>query len=317
MKTILTSKPDSAYDDLNEFRYHFPRTYFNQIQNAVDDWIIYYEPRRLTQQLNKQGGRQAYYATARIARIGRDPNRDDHFYAYMADYLEFDHAVPFKEGAIYYESSLTKDDGSTNKGAFGRSVRNLPDHEYDAILKAGFEIALIGEDQYYRQRITPPSVPHTSDFNVPEPDHLGFSDNEQEQFERPTVERLTKRPFRDEAFRHAVRNAYSETCAMTGLKIINGGGRPEVQAAHIKSVADKGPDSVRNGLALSGTVHWMFDRGLISVDDDYTILTADSHLPPQAKGMLNETGKLILPERMELRPHPQFLDHHREYVFKG
>ncbi|MGH6673150.1 MAG: HNH endonuclease [Xanthobacteraceae bacterium] len=44
---------------------------------------------------------------------------------------------------------------------------------------------------------------------------------------------------------------------MTGLQIINGGGRAEVQAAHIRPVAAGGFDSVRNGLALSGTIHWI------------------------------------------------------------
>jgi putative restriction endonuclease len=54
--------------------------------------------------------------------------------------------------------------------------------------------------------------------------------------------------------------------------LINGKGRPEVEAAHIMPVEENGPVSVQNGIALSGTVHWMFDRGLLSMDDDYTIL---------------------------------------------
>lgn len=33
----------------------------------------------------------------------------------------------------------------------------------------------------------------------------------------------------------------------------------------MKPVGMDGSDSVRNGLALSGTLHWMFGRGLISV----------------------------------------------------
>src|SRR5437016_4011429 len=73
---------------------------------------------------------------------------------------------------------------------------------------------------------------------------------------------------RDAAFSIAVKAAYQETCAITGFKIINSGGRAEVQAAHIRPVADRGPDSLRNGIALCGTMHWMFDRGLISIDDD-------------------------------------------------
>ena len=70
---------------------------------------------------------------------------------------------------------------------------------------------------------------------------------------------------RDAAFARVVQAAYGATCADTGLKIIKGGGRAEVQAAHIRPVKDKGPDSVRNGIALSATAHWMFDRGLISL----------------------------------------------------
>jgi hypothetical protein len=75
------------------------------------------------------------------------------------------------------------------------------------------------------------------------------------EFERPIIERIASRQVRDEAFRHAVQAVYESTCAMTGIKIINGQGRPEVQAAHIRPVSDRGPDSTRNGLALSGTVH--------------------------------------------------------------
>ena len=37
----------------------------------------------------------------------------------------------------------------------------------------------------------------------------------------------------------------------TIAKIVNGGGRSEVQAAHILAVADGGPDIVQNGIALS------------------------------------------------------------------
>lgn len=46
MKGIFTTKPISLYNDLPETRYHFPRTYLNQVQRTVGDWIIYYEPRR-------------------------------------------------------------------------------------------------------------------------------------------------------------------------------------------------------------------------------------------------------------------------------
>lgn len=104
---------------------------------------------------------------------------------------------------------------------------------------------------------------------------------------------------------------------MTGLRLINGGGRPEVQAAHIQPVAEKGPDSVRNGLALSGTVHWMFDRGLISIGDDYKILTAENHVPDDALRLLNQSRTINLPADPSFYPNALFLKFHRAKIFKG
>jgi putative restriction endonuclease len=106
---------------------------------------------------------------------------------------------------------------------------------------------------------------------------------------------------------------------MTGLKLINGGGRPEVEAAHIRPVgnAHNGPDSLRNGIALSRSIHWMFDRGLLSLTDTYEILTVKKLVPDPVKRLLNPDGKILLPIDPKLRPHPQFLQYHREHIFKG
>jgi putative restriction endonuclease len=104
---------------------------------------------------------------------------------------------------------------------------------------------------------------------------------------------------------------------MTGLKVLNGLGRAEAQAAHIRPVADRGPDSVRNGLALCGTVHWMLDRGLVTVDDQYNIVTARRKVSLEITKLLNPEMRLRLPKTRELWPHPQFLRYHRENVFKG
>lgn len=301
MRAVFTTKIDPTYDDLPEERYHFPRSYLRQVEAAVGDWILYYEPRRPGDVDSGSGGRQAYFATAKVSAVRRDPRLDDHFYADVADYLEFDSAVPFREGARYYEAGLQRVDGRTSKGAFGRSVRTMPDNEFDAIVAAGFAPLVDAEMRALRTEIILPE---------------GFED-EAATFERPLVERLTLRPFREAAFALAVKRAYGDTCALTGLKIINGGGRAEAQAAHIRPVADHGPDSVRNGLALSATAHWMFDRGLVSVDDDGAILSAAGRLPEAVTRIFLSDGRIAAPARAEWRPHPQFLRYHREHVFKG
>jgi putative restriction endonuclease len=305
-KAVLTTKVEPAYDDLPEERYHFPRTYLRQVEAAIGDWIVYYEPRRTNSDVQSRGGRQAYFATARLQRIEPDPARGDHFYAIVSvgSYLDFDHSVPFREDGGTYEGGLTKSDGSTNRGAFGRAVRNLSDAEYDLILKAGFSATLGESGDGDRQRRS-------------DNDAVRAAEDEPAMFERPVVERLVARPFRDAAFAAAVKAAYADTCAMTGLKIVNGGGRTEVQAAHIRPVAHRGPDSVRNGLALSGTIHWIFDRGLVSVDEDHRLLVAKDRLPDTVGRLLKPDMRLCVPGRLDLQPHPQFLRYHREQIFKG
>jgi putative restriction endonuclease len=300
-KAIFTTKVEPSYDDLPEERYHFPRTYLRQAEAAIGDWIVYYEPRRTSSDIASRGGRQAYFATARLQKIEKDPFREDHFYAHITDYLEFDRAVPFKDGSFFYESGLKRTDGKTSKGAFGRAVRNLTDFEYDAIVKAGFVQTLFDEKI-------------DSEKQVAAAEHF---EEEGRHFERPMVEMIVTRPFRDAAFATSVKSAYDNTCAMTGIQIINGGGRAEVQAAHIRPVSAGGSDSVRNGLALSSTVHWMFDRGLVSVDDDFSILIAAGRLPPAVTRIFREDLKIAAPERLETYPHPVYLRFHRDNIFKG
>lgn len=80
-KAILTTKVDPTYDDLPEQRYHFPRTYLRQIEAARRDWIVYYEPRRPCGDLMKTGGKQAYFATARITDIIQDQSKAELLWA--------------------------------------------------------------------------------------------------------------------------------------------------------------------------------------------------------------------------------------------
>lgn len=297
---VFTTKLSPGYDDLPEERYHFGRDYLARVERTLGDTIVYYEPRRSSVNLSSRGGRQSYFAIARPYKITEDPKKADHFYCHVSDYLDFEQAVSFREGSSYFESALRREDGGTNKGAFGHAVRIVPDEEFEGILATGFSKSPIDFAVLTDSLIVP----------------MGF-DEPPVPFERPMIELTITKPFRDIAFRRSVRAAYDNRCAVTGLRLINGGGRPEVQAAHIQAVEDKGPDSIRNGLALSGTIHWMFDRGLLSIADDMTILKAKDRLPSEVERLINASGRLNLPTDQAQWPHPAFLAHHRENRFKG
>lgn len=300
VNAVLTTSESSAYDDQIEDRYHFPATYLNQIKAAEGDFILYYEPRR-TSGPHSVTGRQSYFAVARIVAIEVDPMLPGHFYARIADFMEFDRPVPFQEDGHYYESLLQKADGGTNKGAFGRAVRNLPLAEFSAIVSAGFTTTLEPWEMVAE-------AAHKLSEHIAEP--------VPEYVPRAIIEQFISRRFRDATFRRHVRNAYDKTCAVTGLRLINGGGRPEVQAAHIRPVEENGPDTVRNGIALTGTAHWLFDHGLLSFSDDYRILLSPHGVPNDLDKLIRPDRRLIVPSNVAWRPHPTYLKWHRENRLK-
>jgi putative restriction endonuclease len=290
-KAIFTTKITPSYNDLPELMYHFPKTYLRQATLTIGDWIVYYEPRREDLAPAGHAGRQCYFATARVTHIKEDVALKDHYYAFVENYIEFPTPVPFRIGSSYYESGLKKADGSTNKGAFGRAVRIIQDEEYQTIVAAG--LAQIHENN--KQEVAEPLVTFDS--------------------KRPVIQQIIERPFREAAFSRLVKEEYGLACAMTGITIKNDRGITEVEA-HIRPVKFNGPDSVRNGIALCRTFHWMFDHGLISVADSDDIIV-NNIVPPKIYQLLNTNGKIRLPSNSVSAPHPEFLKFHREVIYNS
>lgn len=279
-------KDGSIYDDIPEVRYQFPRVYLSRAKQMVGDWIVYREPVKLPQS-------EGFFAVAKVERIVPDPEVADRYRALIepGSYLPFSPTVPHKIDGQPVERDLANAQAA---------VRPLSNSDFARIIALG-----LPEDDTLPRVGEPEPIDRVQERQVP------F------EIERPIVQSLVNRPFRDRAFRRAVLHAYDGRCAVTGWKLVNGGGRLETEAAHIRPVEHGGPDSVRNGLALSGTAHWMFDRGLISLSDDLVVLIS-RHVndPASVEGIINRSGKAIAPARASDRPHPQFLRWHREQCFK-
>ncbi|MGZ8348290.1 MAG: HNH endonuclease, partial [Allosphingosinicella sp.] len=215
--------------------------------------------------------------------------------------LDFAHSVPFADESGVIERGVLNEAGRIS-GRAQAAVRSLSPSDFNRIIEAGLE-----------DRVPP--LPRS------EPEALSSLRDEQAPFlfeqARDRVATLTSRIVRDRVFRRIVLRAYDERCAVTGLKLINGGGRAEVEAAHIRPVETNGPDILSNGIALSGTAHWMFDRGLISIADDLEVLVSRQvNDPAGVRGIINPSGRVIVPPRLDERPHPHFLRWHRENCFK-
>src|SRR5260370_31525981 len=109
-KAVFTTKVTPSYNDLPEVRYHFPRTYLNQVKQAVGDHIVYYEPRRSSVELSSFGGRQSYFGVARVTAGVGDDKLGDPYYTLLADYIDFFRTKPLSLSAEYYETALKQKD---------------------------------------------------------------------------------------------------------------------------------------------------------------------------------------------------------------
>jgi|SRR5579872_111390 len=294
---VFIHRSDSIYDDSPAERYQFPSQYLSRVEACVGDWIVYYEPRKVA---NTRG----YFAVAKIQGVIPDPAATGMYLALIepGSYLDFANPVPFNDTTGPIERGVLNEEGRIS-GRAQSAVRPLLPDDFRRIVELGLEENAL---------LLPRSGEHPSASEFDE-EQAPFQFDEQRKRLNFTVSRIV----RDRVFRQIVLRAYDQRCVITGLKLINGGGRAEVAAAHIRPVEANGPDIVNNGIALSGTAHWMFDRGLIGLSNELQILISRQVNDPDAvRAFINPSGYAFPPKSNSERPHPHFLQWHREHCFK-
>ncbi|WP_192255614.1 HNH endonuclease [Mesorhizobium caraganae] len=299
MKAVFDTKPTSIYDDDLSQHYHFPRRYLSIVERCVGDWTVLRRPRA-------DGGNLAYFATARVSYLEPDPTVPGMSYARLSNYLEFDEPVPWRANERYAEEAL-RNMPQAQVGVYlrGRSVRLISDSDFSELIAAGLKRTF---DPQNADKFGLPLGPITEAADAV---YEVGSDLQGERVWR-IEQALTNRIVRDANFRRIVCDAYDGRCAVTGLRITDENGRNEVQAAHIWAVTDGGPDIVQNGMALSGTLHWLFDRHLISLTDDLRLLIAKDKVPMELRELFVRDGEQIyLPADRKRWPHPAYIARHR------
>lgn len=250
---------------------------------------------------------KGYYAVARVERVIPDPSTAGMYLALIepGSYLQFERPVPFSGADGPVERGVLNEAGRIS-GRAQAAVRPISLEDFNRILDLGFP----DEDPLLPREGTPGEA---SIGNTLQEDRTPFAFD----VERERVAFYSSRIVRDRVFRRVVLDAYDCRCAITGLKFINGGGRAEVEAAHIKPVEHSGPDIITNGIALSGTAHWMFDRGLISLSDDLEVLVSRQvNDVDSVWKLVNPTKRAAVPAKSAHRPHARYLAWHREHCFK-
>jgi putative restriction endonuclease len=293
MKAVFDTRPTAAYDDDIYRHYHFPSRYLSIVEACVGDWVVLRRPRA-------DGGNLAYFAVARLATVELDPYTPAHYYALLKDFLPFDTVVPWFQNERYAESVL-REMPRKEVGIYlrGRSVRHVTEADFGDIISAGLAQSISSV------------FPGDGGFQLREElssDYLIIPDERKRRVERI----LQNRVIREANFRQSVCKAYAHRCAVTGLKVLDRKGNAEAQAAHIWPVALGGPDVVQNGIALSSTVHWLFDRFLISLSEDLKVIVS-SKVPEEYREILERRSfKIYVPHDRNEWPHPKFVTKHRE-----
>lgn len=126
---------------------------------------------------------------------------------------------------------------------------------------------------------------------------------------------------RGTAFRRVVTEAYDYTCAVSGVRLTLSAGATYqlVQAAHIHDWSASHDDAPQNGIALSPNYHWLFERGLFTLDERWRV-----QVSPASRECVGATDDLLarfrghqvrLPADPDLRPGEAYLAWHRANRF--
>lgn len=134
-------------------------------------------------------------------------------------------------------------------------------------------------------------------------------------------ETLSKEEFEEEVFvrggvfKREVPKIYGYQCAISEMRIESSTNAQMVDACHLVPFAISKDDTITNGIALSPNLHRAYDRGLITITEDYRVkiskAISENH-SPYSLGQFD--GKeIILPRNPDYYPSVENLRwHHRE-----
>jgi hypothetical protein len=142
-------------------------------------------------------------------------------------------------------------------------------------------------------------------------EHLNLGETTRSMFQGTEREQLVKQRIGQDVYRDALFKYWKGCCSITSLDI------PGIlRASHIKPWADCDNDGERlnvyNGFLLSANFDALFDKGLITFDDEGRIMFSSALSEDQIHGIGGEKFNTLhwIDDR-----HLPFLEWHRNYVF--
>lgn len=118
-------------------------------------------------------------------------------------------------------------------------------------------------------------------------------------------------------FKTTIPKTYDYTCCISGMKIQSDKNAQMVDACHIIPFSISYNDTVPNGVSLSPNLHRAFDRGLITIKDDYTVRVSPSIIDNNSVYSITQFDgqQIILPNNIKHYPSPESLIWHNKEVY--
>ena len=124
---------------------------------------------------------------------------------------------------------------------------------------------------------------------------------------------------RDTLFRREIVRLYDDTCCITGVRVSAPYAFSMVDACHIVPFYKTFNNHPTNGIALCPNLHRAFDKGAISIDDNYMVVVSptfvENESSPYSLKALNGT-QIQLPKDERYVPDTEAFAWHRKHTFK-
>ncbi|TDE08833.1 HNH endonuclease [Dyadobacter psychrotolerans] len=119
-------------------------------------------------------------------------------------------------------------------------------------------------------------------------------------------------------FKREIPKIYNYTCCISGMRIDATVQVSLIDACHIVPFSESYNDTISNGIALCPNLHRAFDRGLISIDEDYRVIVSDKFTEGKSDYSIRkfDRKRINLPSNRSFWPGIQNLTWHKGNVFK-
>ncbi len=126
-----------------------------------------------------------------------------------------------------------------------------------------------------------------------------------------------ERYIRGSIFKREIPKIYQNQCCISGMRIESTTKAQMIDACHIVPFSISNDDTVSNGISLSPNLHRAYDRGLITINEDYIVRISPAikeNITPFSISQFSGR-KIILPKNNKDFPSPENLIWHKKEVF--